>query len=293
MYAVKEDNDDVQAIPVGLGQPNQIAIEPNGTILYSGPINVRGDDQLVRIKNAATRGTMVITTGADGIRQSSMDVSDHEIIPLNQGKPDSSCVLVGANQWGDTNVSSSVDDHRDNADNILSGPNGICQLAANNTDIPVSETSIPSATDLRDYLNDITWYKQANVFFTVTRAPDAELNFDMNGDGLVASDPTELGQIGSTLNDTDPATFHLYFTGMNIALNSAGDQPLAFTFVPTGEAVFSPNHNGTRVYQIAHEVGHLLGRGAHSTEVEDLMYKADLQASPCRIRKPDWDLVNP
>lgn len=293
MYSIKEDNDDVQAIPVGLGQPNQIAIEPNGTVLYSGQVNIRGDDQLVRIKNTATRGTMVITTGADGIRQSSMDASDHEIIPLNQGKSNSFCILAGANQFGDTVIPSSVDDQRDTSDNILSGPDGICQATANNTDVPVPATSIPTADDLRNYLNDITWYKQANVFFTVTRGPDKEINFDTNRDGLIAADPSELGWIGSQLNDTDTSTFQLYFTGMTMARNSAGNQPLAFAFFPTGEAVFSTNHSGTRVYQIAHEVGHLLGRSSHSTEAEDLMYEVDSSTSPCRIRKPDWDLVNP
>jgi hypothetical protein len=292
MYAVKEDNDDVQAIAVGKGQADQIAIEPNTTFLFSGQVNLRGDDQIVKMKNTHGRVTNVITTGADGIRQSSMDSSDREIIPFSQGKPDSSCVLVGANHFSDTNVPPSVDDHRDASDNILSGPDGICQATANNTDIPVPETSIPAATALRDYLNDISWYKQANVFFTVTRGPDAEINFDMNGDGLVASDPAELGQIGSALNDTDATSFHLYFTGMNMALNSAGNQPFAFTYVPTGETLFSQNHNGTRVYQIAHEVGHLLGRGPHSPEAEDLMSETDDPTSPCRIRKPDWDLVN-
>ena len=204
--------------------------------------------------------------------------------------------IAGPDPRSVINLPPNADDGYDNVDNIKSGANGVCETTAKNVDITAPENTLPSATDLQNYLNTIAWGRQANIFFAVTRAGDSAFNFDENSDELIDPTPNaEIGAIGSRLGDNDPTTFHLYYTGMNFKRNSNGDLPKAFAYLPTQEAIFSPDSNesnGRRINRAAHEIGHLLGRTGESPLMLDLMYGVDSTTNPCRIRKSDWDLIN-
>lgn len=304
IHAVTEDNDDVQRIPIGQGEPSQIAIRPAPDTRLRTTIP-SGDDQIATI-GELTR-TKVVTTGTNGIRETPMVSGDVEVIPMNQGMPNSICVTKGTNNFSDTNVSSATngDDNRDSSDNIVSGPNGVCQTTANSTDIVPSEASIPSAQALQDYLNNNTWGRQANIFFTVTRdSVSHQVNFDLDRDGMFNGNrlgrSDEYFKIEERVRNPD-ADMDLYYTGVQFAaggdVDDAGAEAVPFGN-GFGSVFFTPSHTGTTIYLAAHEIGHILMPNVsistvHSNSILDLMYRVDLLASPCRIRKRDWDtLIN-
>ena len=293
IHAVTEDNDDVQTIPIGQGEPNQIAIEPSASVLLTTVTG--GDDQrIVKPNNPRGIKSYVITTGANGIRETVMVNGDVEIIPINQGKPNSLCVAFGTNGERDTNVATGDEVSAD--DQINSGANGLCETIANNTDIVPPESSIPNATALQDYLNNTTWGKQANIFFTVTRDATArQVNFDLDRDGVFnISKPIRVNEY-MKISDSIPnngVDTQLFYTGINFQSDFANAETIPPDFI-----FFSPNHNGTINYLAAHELGHSLtpstdANTVHSPNTTDLMYYLDSTSSPCAIRKRDWDLLN-
>jgi len=76
--------DDVQAIPVGQGKPNSIAIFIGlDGIFQSVPA---GDDK---------RDGLVIRTGPDGICDTAVGGDDWEILTIGKGQPDAACILAG------------------------------------------------------------------------------------------------------------------------------------------------------------------------------------------------------
>jgi hypothetical protein len=90
--------DDVQVIAVGNGKPNEVCITA-GTNLVSTPA---GDDQTVG---------NTITTGANGVCNTTKTGNDTQDIPVNQGKPNQVCITGGANgKEGRVMISTKHDD---------------------------------------------------------------------------------------------------------------------------------------------------------------------------------------
>ena len=227
------------------------------------------------------------------------DNDDEQAIPVGtSGQPNDACVRAGRNRFRDTIPS--VDDQvmtdpSTNQEYISNGANGICNTTANSTDTPPpSSENIPTASALQTALNNTYWGKQANVYFTVTRDDENyQINYDLNRDNFISSQASgdEPIAIDSVARNSS-ADFNLYYVGLNVKPLPNGDMPSAFSNTSFNASWFSPRHYGTIEYIAAHEIGHLLGASGTNVPL-DLMYETDSPTSPCRIRKRDWDLVNP
>jgi hypothetical protein len=268
IHAITEQNDDVQAIAVGQGQPGQICISPgpNGVLNTTAAL---GD---VRVGNN-------ITTGADGICQTTKAGDDSQVIPVNQGKPNVACVTAGANGFRDT-VPVGNDGTVSNF--ITTGSDGICQTAANNINLVPS--SVPSSANLQAYLSDI-WGKQANVYFTVYRS-DATVHYDLDWDGVLDQGgeyfSTEEQKIRNAARD---ATKDINVYYVNVVSSPNANTLNAETFI-------QDSHANSAVNITAHEIGHALGRQGDSDDSIDVMLWYSSSANPCNVKKVDWDAVN-
>lgn len=279
IHAVSEQNDDVQVTPVGQGEPNQTCVTagPNGIINSV----VAGDDVLV--------GTTSIHTGPNGICNSTASGDDVQVIAVGQGRPNRPCVGQGPNGFRDTRDTQILGDDTVAGNDITSGPNGICQTAANATNlVPVD---VPTAAALQTHLNAI-WGLQANIFFAVTRT-DAVRNYDLNRDGNL-SDPPDFGSFNEvdamSAGVADPAVnFNIYFV-------RGYSHPVAYTETTRDEAYVGDAKlpTTTALFVVAHEMGHLLGMiGHNSSSPLNLMFDGDQGTNPCEVRRSDWRAVNP
>ncbi len=223
---------------------------------------------------------------------------------MNQGQSNSVCITSGRNLFRDTKKDPINNDDvaadAQGLEHIHSGPDGICQTTASQTDRVPNESSIPSVQSLQDYLNNTTWGRQANVFFTITKDPiNHQVNFDSDRDGKLDGVRSVRTNEYQAIEDVarDPnANINLYYTGVQFALGGDVDDAHAEAVPPAASAFFSPDPVGSLNYVAAHEIGHILMPNVtintvHSNDILDLMYKYDILASPCRIRKRDWDLL--
>jgi hypothetical protein len=111
--------DDIQNIPVGQGMPNRVAITGGEDGIDPGT-TVGGDD--------VSDGTTV-TTGPDGICQSTAGGNDVQVIAAGQGEANMVAVLPGPN--GIINSAAAGDDVGTGSC-IVDGGNGTCESNANN-----------------------------------------------------------------------------------------------------------------------------------------------------------------
>lgn len=243
---VHEENDDVQIIPVGRGKPNTVAIKPCFLCtLKTTAADLGGDDQIVG---------NTVTAGADGICQTAAKGDDIQVIPVGNGEPDAVCVSQGPNAARDTNLSG--DDGLTwfgFGDDIITGPDGICDTAANST--PISSTDISSIAGLRTYLNSKV-YNQAVFSWVVIRLSACTVNFDLNRDGMIDVESwmsTEMQAVRDKCKDD--------FYDHNLFLvDNPSDHSLGFMdfkqrsgFIHVGE-ITGPVLNENHV--VAHELGH-------------------------------------
>lgn len=285
IHAITEENDDAQIIPVGQGQPNQICV----TAGTNGVLNsfTNGDD-------VVTGST--ITTGPNGICETASSGDDVQVIAVGKGKANAVGVAPGANNFRDTPTASG--DDAINGDDINTGADGICNTAATASNL--APIDVPTAAALEYHLNNVAWGRQANIYFTVTRQ-DHIINYDLDRNSLlndpyqfpsgiykVPEDWAEIDQITLTAKDSG-ADYNVYYV-------KGYEYPVALTVSSRDEAWVGDQKSGTVAYITAHEVGHLLGvPGSHAGRIThmDLMGPYDSPGSPCRIRKIDWDDVNP
>ena len=280
IHAITEENDDVQVIPLGQGQPNQTCITSGTNGILNSVTN--GDDVVVG---------STITTGPNGICETSASGDDVQVITVGKGKANATCVTKGANSFRDTIPAG---DDVVTGDDIHTGADGVCNTMANA--INLVPTTCPTAAQLQSYLNDTIWGRQANVYFTVIRS-DHTLNFDLDRDGKL-DDPYE-GPPGTpkvplqwdevnavrTVRDTS-VDYNIFYVGSYEYPIGLTDSPDVFTQGTAPGCNSVENHT-------AHEVGHLLGIRYESLDMKDVMYQAGLPANPCRVVKRDWDTVNP
>jgi hypothetical protein len=197
------------------------------------------------------------------------------------------CVSSGTNLSLDTNPAG--DDIIDGT-YIRSGPDGTCDTTANNTDILSTDLQINA---LETYLNE-TVYNQAVLQWTVTRLTEKRVNFDLNRDGQidVSSWPTPEMQV--IIDECGDSNYdHNIFLVDNPSDNTLGYMSFGqrYGFVHLDNS----NHPNNTV---AHELGH----GAFSLEhpdngsrndadIENLMHS--VEPNPWRLRKYQWDIINP
>jgi hypothetical protein len=270
IHAITEQNDDVQTVPVGKGQPNQPCIGPGANgVIDTAP---GGDD----VKTGTS-----ITTGPDGICNTAKTGDDVQVIPVGQGAPNGPCVGAGANAFRDTAAAAGDDVIAGN--DINSGPNGICETAANQTNlVPMNA---PTAAALQDYLNNTIWGKQANVMFTVTRS-DFTVNYDLNRDGGLADAPLdEVNAISAVAKDAT-ADINVYYV-------KALEVPQATTVIGLHLTWIQDTHVNSTVNVSAHEIGHELGIAYESMDPIDVMLSFGSATNPCNVKQRDWNTVNP
>jgi hypothetical protein len=331
VYAVTEDNDDVKVVQPGQGQPNSVAYTFDPVDNFIDTI-AQGDDWLgpvpigLRPPGYSSRSRRVFT-GENGILETMPMGNDmmynsknaelmkmySPITEIGKGAVGAVCITSGTNAFLDTLVDPSRTDDVEETDPnnaalkiVTAGPNGRCDLSANNNDI--GPTTPPSVADLQNYLNNTTWARQSNVNFTVTLGTPYEVNFDLDKDKKLLK---RVPNTTSTYTETDaikaaqnPAsdTYNLYYVGTEFT------DPLVRGFainIIGQHAWFGPKAVtlGGKLQTPAHEIGHLLGSihtitGAQTTTdpnavwyQPDLMYPSYLGGTPnqCRIRKPQWD----
>ena len=278
IHKITEQNDDVQAIAVGKGQPNQVCI----TAGTNGALNTTaaGDDVVA--------GTS-INTGPNGICNTAKAGDDVQTIAVGNGKANTIAVTKGANSFRDTKPSG---DDVVNGDSVDTGLDGIANTAANATNLV--PTNFPTPAGLQQYLNDSIWGLQANVFCTVTES-SSTLNYDLDRDGKL-DDPYE-GPPGTPKNPNDFSEVNVVrgakdtTVDINIYYVKSYEYPIGLT---VADEVFTVGKgDNSIVNHTAHEVGHAMGRAGESNNVEDVMYKSGLMTDPCRVLKVDWDAVNP
>ncbi|MBX3299641.1 MAG: hypothetical protein KF736_09285 [Acidobacteria bacterium] len=328
LYAVTEENDDVQATPQGQGLPNRRAYiftpGPNGvidTVAYGDdaiapvPIGQRPPGYPARTRSVMTGENGILETeiqGDDVIFTSELKAEMREYAPVTElftGFQGAICVTRGANDYLDSikrGDDQEIADPNDPTKNIISaGPNGRCDTRANNTNIPAP--TLPNAAELQNYLNNTTWGRQANIYFTVTHGTPFTVNFDLDRDRKLrradSSIPSSYDEINAIKNGLNPGsgTTNLYYVGMNFNQ----DDILGYTFLQTRHiwiGLRSFENNGSLI-TAAHEIGHAMG-SLHTYEPDpaspndperpfyerDLMFGGYLEGTvnQCRVREPQW-----
>jgi hypothetical protein len=164
----------------------------------------------------------------------------------------------------------------------------------------------PASTDLKTELDRI-YPSQTAVTFSVNALASTTLRYDDDNSNALANftvDPSELLKITATVA-VNPLTI-LYVNAFD--KNPAGkDPPLGLT--ATASTPGNPSTGGPTAIRnkiangsyngapnlTAHEIGHYMGAGDVTTPGSegDLMWDHQTSTQPCRLKKRDWDLVNP
>lgn len=175
--------------------------------------------------------------------------------------------------------------------------------------------TVPTATSLQNYLNNVTWGKQANVFFTVDPSSPVTLSvhWDIlpapNGNGFMDDFQTNLAGSAETATIFQ-AIFPLApFTGNDkqhtaaIYINQFKSNDNRVLEGLTGNSShisfisgFQATDANSRENISAHEIGH--GMGAQDIDVKTskdkigLMWPSNAVTNACEIRDREWRIVN-
>jgi hypothetical protein len=218
---------------------------------------------------------------------------DDDVQDINVGDSGSSetdvCVSCGANGKRDTNKSG---DDVYSGENILVGPDKVCNSWADDTNDVISIPASLTASNVQDHLNTET-YNQAIVSWSVSQIGACTCNWDLDNDGKV-----DIGYPGGwsseenvIISNCDPGGSHdvivYYLKNPDPAYAGMAPKPGTFAFVYTDEA--SDDENVT-----AHEIGHAkfsLGdlKSPGSSDSSNLMWHAEPLGK--RLRKGQWDTI--
>lgn len=181
----------------------------------------------------------------------------------------------------------------------------------------------PTQAQILEKLNDITWGKQANVFFEPeeVEVQMIEVEYDIDLDGILDTDPAPGEAFSAEEKKLLPSLVYPIEEGRAICFvrtipNGSGltifDQQVSLVSLS-----FNPNEEQDNlddaIHIAAHEAGHLLGLrhenggtfsdGSNDAEEEfseflyeqtlNLMFWRLLPDHPLRIVSEDWNLVNP
>lgn len=143
-------NDDLEtSIKIGEGKPNTVCIRAKGNILYTDP--EPGD---LKVGNT-------ITTGPDGICQTTAHYKDEQVIQVGKGEQNATIIEPGPNGLRNT-VPSGND--AVSGQTLTTGPDGIRETAKPKPKI--SPVGVPTKEQLKQYLDEI-YGKQMNVYFNI------------------------------------------------------------------------------------------------------------------------------
>ena len=269
---VHEENDDEQAIPVGQGQPNATCVTAgaNGTL----DTTPGGDDQVAG---------STITTGSNGICNTSSSGDDVQMIPVNQGQPNQICVRAGSNGFRDTNE---LNDDTVAGNDITTGPDGVCDTAANATDVMSTDVSTAA---VKNYLNHEV-YDQSVFTWHVTRMATRTINFDLNRDGQFDDSTWTTAEMDAVINGAGNANYdHNIFLVDNPTYGGFGfaDFNQRYVFVNPDISPHPPTTS-------AHELGHA---GFGLTHGSGLGIPVNIMTQGAqtkwRLFKGQWDQINP
>jgi hypothetical protein len=163
VWAVTLVNDDQDTnIKPGKGKPNSVCVRARGNILFT---NKAGDD-------VANPLNGYITTGPDGICQTTADSHDDQIIQPTKGEADAVITEPGANALRNTKP---LGDDAITGQTLTTGPDGIRQTPEIKPRI--APVNVPSKAQLKNYLDTI-YGKQMNVYFTVAEGA-VDVSYDV------------------------------------------------------------------------------------------------------------------
>jgi hypothetical protein len=173
-----------------------------------------------------------------------------------------------------------------------------------------SESGIPSQSQLQPYLDSV-WKKQTNVDFQISGRTNKNVNWDIlptaAGDGFM-NDWTQgqAAEISAITNAIYPPAdlTHNWLVYINAFIPSLGVDGL--TGNGTNESFIAANTTATPNTTAAHELGHQLGAvdtipapdPRHPDGIVNPKFKGSLMwhrtgEQGCRLRKFEWDTVNP
>jgi hypothetical protein len=220
---------------------------------------------------------------------------DDDVQDINVGDSGSSetdvCVSCGANGKRDTNKSG---DDVYSGENILVGPDKVCDSWADDTNDLISIPASLTANNLHNHLNNET-YNQAIVSWSVSSIGACTCNWDLDNDGEV-----DIGYPGGwsseenvIISNCDPGGSHhvivYYVKNPDPVYAGMAPTPGTFAFVYTDAA--SDDKNVT-----AHEIGHAkfslpdLDPNS-SSDTNNLMWHAEPLGK--RLRTGQWQQIHP
>jgi len=242
----------------------------NAAVIGVAPYVKDGYTLAVRVVHEDDDDVQVIAPGASGSSTTSICVS-----PGPNGKRDT---IKG----GDDVYS---------GEDILVGPNKICDTTADNTDD--MSTDPYSASELEGFLNNII-YNQAVVKWTVMKFSDMTVNFDLNNDGKLDVSSWTTSEENEIINACDPGeSFDVVVFIVNNPSNSsyAGgsypNQKYAFVFPD-----ISPDETETTAHEIGHAKFGLPDLSyPDSSDTYNLMWWAQEYSFGWKLRKGQWDVI--
>jgi len=231
-----------------------------------------------------------IDTGPDGVCQSlanNLDPlgDDGNPIPVNQGRPYQVCVSPGADGYRDT---VNGGDDTITGQSITTGPDGISNTAADDTDDPAPST--PPAASLESGLNDI--WGQACVEFQVYQCGD-QINYDFDCDNLLLCGSTDL-----SIEENAVQSAKSPLADINVYYVPDTTSPTAVAYVwpsaPHEVFVFTLHRNSPQTE--AHECGHCADLGTLPDRGTDdgnerLMFWIGVPWYS-RLVKAEWDMAH-
>lgn len=277
---VAEANDDEQQIDLGFGSVDEIAIEAGiNNVIDSSPA---GDDNIVG---------NTIKTGDNGICQTLALLDDVQIIKVDSGKANSVCIYNGANNFWDTKQK--LGDDKFDGRYLLTGPNGICNTVANDSNIVSTDVNI---SDVEVYLKKT--YDQAAIVWTVTPLGDCLCNYDLNRDDSLDVDTWMSSEMKVIRDSCGNSAYD-----RNIFLvNKSSDASLGFMESYQRYGYIHADQSPTPDNTIAHELGHSLGllhtyekstRPVPSALIRDQDNLMHPYPTSFKLRKAQWDIINP
>ena len=278
------EKDDIQAIPKDKGKPNTVCIKAAAMMgLKTKAADLKGDDTI--------DGTTV-TTGPDGICQTTAAMGDTQEIAVGNGKSGEVCVHPGVNNKRDTKAAG--DDVVD-GEAIKTGPNGICNTTAATANLTSTDVTV---ADVTTHLNSKV-YNQAVFEWQVTKLQPKTVRWDLNQDGKLSDGgawpPAEMKAINDEA--ADPGYDYMIYIVSRSELDIYGRMGFgsSYGFVYADTAPFPPktvaHELGHGAFSLRHTDGTQLGTPADPDNI--MMQGAGSATTLWRLRKFQWDVINP